>query len=109
MLTRHPAAVLLASVMAAAAVATGVTYVLTSRQSEKRAGSPMPLVTGMRLPDAETVIRSATGALSRIDVERGPRPAPPGMVVAQTPAAGALVSRSAQVRLVVSAGASEPA
>ena len=71
MLTRHPAAVLLASVMAAAAVAAGVTYVLTSRQSEKRAGSPMPMVTGMRLSDAETVIRSATGA-SRIDVERVP-------------------------------------
>jgi beta-lactam-binding protein with PASTA domain len=108
MLTRHPAAVLLASVLAAAAVAAGVTYVLTSRQSEKRAGSPMPMVTGMRLADAETVIRAATGA-SRIDVERGSGVMPAGRVVAQTPAPGGLVSRSAQVRLVVSVGASEPA
>lgn len=103
MLTRRPVAALVASVVAAA----GVTYVLTSRRCGSRTGSPMPMVIGMNVSDAQTVIRSATG-VSRIDVEQVSAPAPEGMVVTQTPVAAALVSRSVQIRLGVAVGASEP-
>jgi hypothetical protein len=66
MLTRHPLTVLVACVVAAAGVAAGVTYMLTSRRRGNRAGSPMPMVNASK---AKTVIRSATG-VSRIDVEQ---------------------------------------
>jgi len=84
MLRRHPVATLVASVVAAAGVGAGVTYVLTSRRSENRAGSPMPMVTGLRVQQAETVIRSATG-LSDFDVEPvSSAVAPEGTVLAGT-------------------------
>jgi beta-lactam-binding protein with PASTA domain len=106
-LNRHPVMALLASVVTAAGVAAGVSYVLTSRRNGRGAGSQMPMVIGLAVPDAETTIRSATGA-SRFDVEHVPGPAPEGRVVGQRPAAGTLVSRSARVRLMAAAGASNP-
>jgi len=108
MLTRHPLTVLVACVVAAAGVAAGVMYMLTSRRRRSRASSPMPMVTGMTASKAETVIRSATG-VSRIDVEQVSAGAPKGTVVTQTPVPGMLVSRSVQIRLGVAADPGEPA
>lgn len=82
---------------------------LQANQLERLATSPMPMVIGMALAAAEVVIRSATGT-SRIDVDRDPRSGVGAdIVIAQTPVPGTHVSRSDQVRLVVSTGESGPA
>lgn len=80
-----------------------------AKQLEQLATRPMPVVTGMPLAAAEIVIRSATGA-SCIDVDRDSRAhAREDMVIAQIPVPGTHVSRSDQIRLVVSTGEVKPA
>ena len=80
---------------------------LQEAQNAAQAGRLMPNVTGLRLHAAEAAIR-ATFTDPQITVQHVSGPAPPGTVIAQSPAAGSPIASARGFRLTVVDDAGQP-